>query len=157
MAGAAATPPFHFAHFLPEDEGVEGSTTKTVVYRNIYLLRFLNISLPLISMDEIGLDIGSVRAGASRVLVRWMRAHDVAHSYFDQICMTSGLGGRTLHGIREVLADVFANALLLGSRTGCGRTDSDPRRDATLSEARSDLSPPMPGLPEWRSPGWNGY
>lgn len=113
LAGSASTPPFPFCNFLPEDEGSEGATTKTVVYRNLYTLRFFAVSLPLFEDHELEIGDDKFEANASALLLRWLRAHDLAHSYFDQICFASGLTDPVLHGTREILADALADALLL--------------------------------------------
>lgn len=120
LAGSASIPPFPFSNFLPEDEGPEGATTKTVVYRNLYTLRFLAVSLPLLGEHELAVGGDRMEANASELLLRWLRAHDIAHSYFDQICLAAGLSDRVLHGTREILADALADALLLDG----GRADT---------------------------------
>ena len=105
-AGEAARFPHHFANFLPEDEGILGETTKTVVYANYYLRRLLTVSLPLLqsSAKETVPPIPEDEAG--RILLTWFRAHDVAHSYFDNLCRHAGLQERYLHVTREIIADL---------------------------------------------------
>lgn len=113
VAGQAAVPPFHFASFLPEDEGERGITSKTLVFQNLYLLRFVWISHRL-AENALGEDrCDGAPHVADVVLPQWLRAHDMAHSYFDNVCRSSGLGDSLLHVIREVLADTVADAAVL--------------------------------------------
>lgn len=112
VAGEAAVPPYHFANFLPEDEGQPGKTAKTVVYRNLYLLRFHRVTWPLIS--SLDGDVEPIpESDASTTLLHWLRAHDVGHSYFDSLCLEAGLSAHVLHATREVLADCIAHSVVL--------------------------------------------
>jgi hypothetical protein len=105
VAGEAARFPHHFASFLPEDEGLTGETTKTVVYLNYYLQRFFSVSLPIAGALADG-SVTRVRAHeAAQILLTWFRAHDIAHSYFDKVCHGSGLQESYVHAAREILAD----------------------------------------------------
>jgi hypothetical protein len=107
VAGEAARFPHHFANFLPEDEGIDGETYKTVVYANYYLKRFTSISLPLLRSALSGEMPGLSAAEHARILLTWFRAHDLAHSYFDNMCRRSGLQENFIHIAREVIADLI--------------------------------------------------
>ncbi|HEY4810410.1 MAG TPA: hypothetical protein VIH71_05060 [Solirubrobacteraceae bacterium] len=120
VAGQAAVPPFHFASFLPEDEGERGVTSKTLVFQNLYLLRFVWISHRL-AEKALGEDrCDGAPQVADVVLPQWLRAHDMAHSYFDNVCRSSGLSDKLLHAIREVLADTVADAAVLNDAADDG-------------------------------------
>jgi hypothetical protein len=106
VAGEAARFPHHFANFLPEDEGIDGETDKTVVYANYYVKRFTSISLPLLS-SAIANEMPELSTPESaKILLTWFRAHDLAHSYFDNLCRRSGLQENFIHVAREVIADL---------------------------------------------------
>jgi hypothetical protein len=111
MAGEAARFPHHFANFLPEDEGILGETAKTVVYVNYYIRRFFTVSLPLLQKSTEKAMPPIPEDEATSILLTWFRAHDVAHSYFDNLCRRAGLEDRYVHVMREIIADLVGFAV----------------------------------------------
>jgi hypothetical protein len=105
-AGEAGRFPHHFANFLPEDEDIDGETYKTVVYANYYLQRFGSISLPLLRAAVPHHVTELPPAEVATVLLTWFRAHDLAHSYFDNLCRRAGLQENFVHIAREIVADL---------------------------------------------------
>lgn len=119
VAGEAARFPHHFASFLPEDEGLTGETTKTVVYLNYYLQRFFSVSLPIADALAGGSLTRVSAHEAARILLTWFRAHDIAHSYFDKVCHGSGLQESYIHAARELLADCVGFAVVSNMLGSC--------------------------------------
>ncbi len=81
-AGESARFPKHFAYFLPEDEGVEGTHyNKTIVFRNVYAHRFEAASEMLVERYFPQLAAVPVRptTSADAALPIWMYGHDVGH------------------------------------------------------------------------------
>jgi hypothetical protein len=109
--------PQHFAYFLPEDEGVKGARIcKTVVYANVYRMRFGYISRPL---AERGLARHAEVSNddALNVMLLWFRGHDIGHQLrlpgtaFREL---GRLGRDRSIALQEALADVLGFLAVAG-------------------------------------------
>lgn len=111
LAGDLATHPIHIAHFLPEDEGnYDTQTFKTLIYRNLYLSRYKEITQPL-SIHCYKIDVLNKYENDKTlwsVLSNWFRGHDIGHVYFDQHCkQLPGVNRRKRYALQEACADLF--------------------------------------------------
>jgi hypothetical protein len=112
-AGEAAGHPKHFAYFMPEDEGIDGlppTEQRTLYLRNVHLIRYAEITLPL---GEAVLE-GPIRAAdvpVSSTLMPWIRGHDHGHNVvvattdFDP--WMDRLGKEPFYMLGEAYADVY--------------------------------------------------
>ena len=77
--GEANTFPKHFAYFMPEDGRVpERDETMTVLFRNVYVQQFHQVSAPV--MAAVVTDwAGGDPARVERALLTWLRGHDISH------------------------------------------------------------------------------
>lgn len=114
--GEAAIPPFHFAYFFPEDEGLEADQKTALVFGNGYRNRYEQITLPLAHRL-----LGASRStgGAARQFVGqllWLRAHDICHGIqlrtTDWKAIEDRFGSTTLAVLGEVMADVYGYLLI---------------------------------------------
>lgn len=116
--GEASAFPKHFAYFLPVDEGiadVDPAERKTILFRNVYDLRYERMSSRL---AEILLDGPQLRADVPPIapLLGWLRAHDVAHGLTlpgDDHAHTDGVGQEPAMALHEVTANVFGLLLAI--------------------------------------------
>lgn len=115
MGGESNAFPKHFAYFLPEDEGAGYGEVfnKTILFRNVYGLRYEHISKPLgealLKGHKPGDDV-DVRD----VLITWMRGHDIAHAVQTPRAGKLGpkdVGHEPWYSLQEAIADAFGSAM----------------------------------------------
>ncbi|MDO8211839.1 hypothetical protein [Conexibacter sp. CPCC 206217] len=117
MGGESNAFPKHFAYFLPEDEGAGYGDVynKTILFRNVYGLRYEYISKPL--GDKLlkghkpteGIDLRNV-------LITWMRGHDIAHAVTTPRAGKVGpkdVGHEPWYSLQEAIADAYGTAMSL--------------------------------------------
>ena len=115
MGGESNAFPKHFCYFLPEDEGAgfgkDGN--KTILFRNVYGLRYEKISKPLGEAllrghkPAEGVDVRDV-------LITWMRGHDIAHAVTTPRAGQVGpkeVGHEPWYSLQEAIADAFGTAM----------------------------------------------
>jgi hypothetical protein len=115
MGGESNAFPKHFAYFLPEDEGAGYGEVynKTILFRNVYGLRYEHISKPL--GDKLldghkpadGIDVRNV-------LITWMRGHDIAHAVSTPRAGKVGpkdVGHEPWYSLQEAIADAYGTAM----------------------------------------------
>jgi hypothetical protein len=115
MGGESNAFPKHFAYFLPEDEGAGYGEVfnKTILFRNVYGLRYEQISMPL----GAALLKGHKPAGdvdVRDVLITWMRGHDIAHAVQTPRAGKLGpkdVGHEPWYSLQEAIADAFGSAM----------------------------------------------
>jgi hypothetical protein len=115
MGGESNAFPKHFAYFLPEDEGAGYGDVynKTILFRNVYGLRYEHISKPL---DEALLRGHKPSEGVDvrDVLITWMRGHDIAHAVQTPRAGKVGpkeCGHEPWYSLQEAIADAFGSAM----------------------------------------------
>lgn len=115
MGGESNAFPKHFAYFLPEDEGAGygDEFNKTILFRNVYGLRYEYISKPL---GEALLDgyKPSPDLDIPNVLITWMRGHDIAHAVTTPRAGKVGpkdVGHEPWYSLQEAIADAFGTAM----------------------------------------------
>lgn len=115
MGGESNAFPKHFAYFLPEDEGAGYGPefNKTILFRNVYGLRYEHISKPLGAAllkghkPAAGVDIRSV-------LITWMRGHDIAHGVTTPRAGKVGpkdVGHEPWYSLQEAIADAYGTCM----------------------------------------------
>lgn len=115
MGGESNAFPKHFAYFLPEDEGAGYGEVfnKTILFRNVYGLRYDYISKPLgkaLLKGHKPADAVDVRD----VLITWMRGHDIAHAVQTPRAGKVGpkdVGHEPWYSLQEAVADAFGSAM----------------------------------------------
>jgi hypothetical protein len=131
MGGESNAFPKHFAYFLPEDEGAGYGEVfnKTILFRNVYGLRYDYISKPLgdalLKGHKPGADV-DVRD----VLITWMRGHDIAHAVTTPRVGRVGpkdVGHEPWYSLQEAIADAYGSAMSFTDTwlelAGCSRDD----------------------------------
>ncbi|MBS1869618.1 MAG: hypothetical protein JSS99_08140 [Actinobacteria bacterium] len=115
MGGESNAFPKHFAYFLPEDEGAGYGEVfnKTVLFRNVYGLRYQYISKPL--GDAL---LKGYRPNPSvdvrDVLITWMRGHDIAHAVTTPRVgrvEPKDVGHEPWYALQEAIADAYGSAM----------------------------------------------
>lgn len=115
MGGESNAFPKHFAYFLPEDEGAGYGEVfnKTILFRNVYGLRYDYISKPLGAAllkghkPADGVDVRNV-------LITWMRGHDIAHAVTTPRVGRVGpkdVGHEPWYSLQEAIADAYGSAM----------------------------------------------
>jgi len=131
MGGESNAFPKHFAYFLPEDEGAGYGEVfnKTILFRNVYGLRYQYISKPL--GDAL---LKGYRPNPSvdvrNVLVTWMRGHDIAHAVTTPRVgrvEPQDVGHEPWYALQEAIADAYGSAMAFTDRwlelAGCSLDD----------------------------------
>lgn len=131
MGGESNAFPKHFAYFLPEDEGAGYGEVfnKTILFRNVYGLRYDHISKPLgdalLKGHKPAEDV-DVRD----VLITWMRGHDIAHAVQTPRAGKVGpkdVGHEPWYSLQEAIADAFGSAMAFTptwlTHAGCSLDD----------------------------------
>ncbi len=115
MGGESNAFPKHFAYFLPEDEGAGYGEVfnKTILFRNVYGLRYQHISKPL--GDAL---LKGYRPNPSvdvrNVLITWMRGHDIAHAVTTPRVgrvEPKDVGHEPWYALQEAIADAYGSAM----------------------------------------------
>ncbi len=115
MGGESNAFPKHFAYFLPEDEGAGYGEVfnKTILFRNVYGLRYQYISKPL--GDAL---LKGYRPNPSvdvrNVLITWMRGHDIAHAVTTPRVgrvEPKDVGHEPWYALQEAIADAYGSAM----------------------------------------------
>jgi len=115
MGGESNAFPKHFAYFLPEDEGAGYGDVfnKTILFRNVYGLRYEYISKPL--GDAL---LKGYRPNPSvdvrNVLITWMRGHDIAHAVTTPRVgrvEPKDVGHEPWYALQEAIADAYGSAM----------------------------------------------
>jgi hypothetical protein len=115
MGGESNAFPKHFAYFLPEDEGAGYGEVfnKTILFRNVYGLRYQFISKPL--GDAL---LKGYRPNPSvdvrNVLITWMRGHDIAHAVTTPRVgrvEPEDVGHEPWYALQEAIADAYGSAM----------------------------------------------
>jgi hypothetical protein len=115
MGGESNAFPKHFAYFLPEDEGAGYGEVfnKTILFRNVYGLRYQHISKPL--GDAL---LKGYRPNPSidvrNVLITWMRGHDIAHAVTTPRVgrvEPRDVGHEPWYALQEAIADAYGSAM----------------------------------------------
>jgi len=115
MGGESNAFPKHFAYFLPEDEGAGYGEVfnKTILFRNVYGLRYQYISKPL--GDAL---LKGYRPNPSvdvrDVLITWMRGHDIAHAVTTPRVgrvEPKDVGHEPWYALQEAIADAYGSAM----------------------------------------------
>jgi len=131
MGGESNAFPKHFAYFLPEDEGAGYGEVfnKTILFRNVYGLRYDYISKPLgaaLLKGHKPADDVDVR----NVLITWMRGHDIAHAVTTPRVGRVGpqdVGHEPWYSLQEAIADAFGSGMSFTSTwlelAGCSLDD----------------------------------
>lgn len=131
MGGESNAFPKHFCYFLPEDEGAgfgkDGN--KTILFRNVYGLRYEQISKPLGEALLRGHKPGD-GVDVRDVLITWMRGHDIAHAVETPRAGQVGpkeVGHEPWYSLQEAIADAFGMAMSCTPRwlelAGCSLDD----------------------------------
>lgn len=131
MGGESNAFPKHFCYFLPEDEGAgfgkDGN--KTILFRNVYGLRYEKISKPLGDALLRG-HKPSEDVDVRDVLITWMRGHDIAHAVTTPRAGQVGpkeVGHEPWYSLQEAIADAFGTAMSFTPRwlelAGCSLDD----------------------------------
>jgi hypothetical protein len=131
MGGESNAFPKHFAYFLPEDEGAGYGEVfnKTILFRNVYGLRYDYISKPLgaaLLKGHKPADSVDVRD----ILITWMRGHDIAHAVTTPRVGRVGpkdVGHEPWYSLQEAIADAYGSAMSFTDTwlglAGCSRDD----------------------------------
>lgn len=115
MGGESNAFPKHFAYFLPEDEGAGYGEVfnKTILFRNVYGLRYQHISKPL--GDAL---LKGYRPNPSvdvrNILITWMRGHDIAHAVTTPRVgrvEPRDVGHEPWYALQEAIADAYGSAM----------------------------------------------
>lgn len=115
MGGESNAFPKHFAYFLPEDEGAGYGEVfnKTILFRNVYGLRYQHISKPL--GDAL---LKGYRPNPSvdvrNILITWMRGHDIAHAVTTPRVgrvEPKDVGHEPWYALQEAIADAYGSAM----------------------------------------------
>jgi hypothetical protein len=131
MGGESNAFPKHFAYFLPEDEGAGygPDANKTILFRNVYGLRYEHISKPL---GDAILDGYKPGAGVDipSALITWMRGHDFAHGVTTPSAGKVGpkdVGHEPWYSLQEAIADAYGSCLAFSPEwlefAGCSADD----------------------------------
>lgn len=115
MGGESNAFPKHFAYFLPEDEGAGYGEVfnKTILFRNVYGLRYEKISKPLGEALLKGRKPAE-DVDVRDVLITWMRGHDIAHAVQTPRAGKLGpkdVGHEPWYSLQEAIADAFGSAM----------------------------------------------
>jgi hypothetical protein len=131
MGGESNAFPKHFAYFLPEDEGAGYGEVfnKTILFRNVYGLRYDRISKPLGAALLKG-HKPAADVDVRNVLVTWMRGHDIAHAVTTPRVGRVGpkdVGHEPWYSLQEAIADAYGSAMSFTDTwlelAGCSRED----------------------------------
>lgn len=115
MGGESNAFPKHFAYFLPEDEGAGYGPefNKTILFRNVYGLRYEHISKPLgdriLKGHKPAADVNIPWA-----LITWMRGHDIAHGVTTPRAGKVGpkdVGHEPWYSLQEAIADAYGTCM----------------------------------------------
>ena len=140
MGGESNAFPKHFCYFLPEDEGAGfgEKSNKTILFRNVYGLRYEKISVPLGDALLNG-HKPSPDVDPRDILITWMRGHDIAHAVTTPRAGKVGpkeVGHEPWYSLQEAIADAFGTAMALTptwlNLAGC---DADDMIAVYLAEA----------------------
>jgi hypothetical protein len=115
MGGESNAFPKHFAYFLPEDEGAGYGEVfnKTILFRNVYGLRYEYISKPLGDALLKGYRVNP-SVDVRDVLITWMRGHDIAHAVTTPRVGRVGpkdVGHEPWYSLQEAIADAYGSAM----------------------------------------------
>jgi hypothetical protein len=115
MGGESNAFPKHFAYFLPEDEGAGYGEVfnKTILFRNVYGLRYDYISKPLGNALLKGYR-PNPSVDVRNVLITWMRGHDIAHAVTTPRVGRVGpkdVGHEPWYSLQEAIADAYGSAM----------------------------------------------
>jgi hypothetical protein len=115
MGGESNAFPKHFAYFLPEDEGAGYGEVfnKTILFRNVYGLRYDHISKPLGNALLKGYRPNPT-VDVRNVLITWMRGHDIAHAVTTPRVGRVGpkdVGHEPWYSLQEAIADAYGSAM----------------------------------------------
>lgn len=131
MGGESNAFPKHFAYFLPEDEGAGYGEVfnKTILFRNVYGLRYEYISKPLGDALLKGYRPNPT-VDVRNVLITWMRGHDIAHAVTTPRVgrvEPKDVGHEPWYALQEAIADAYGTAMSLTDTwlelAGCTRDD----------------------------------
>jgi len=131
MGGESNAFPKHFAYFLPEDEGAGYGEVfnKTILFRNVYGLRYDYISKPLGDALLKGCK-PSDDVDVRNMLITWMRGHDIAHAVTTPRVGRVGpkdVGHEPWYSLQEAIADAYGSAMSFTDRwlglAGCSLDD----------------------------------
>ena len=158
MGGESNAFPKHFAYFLPEDEGAGYGEVfnKTILFRNVYGLRYDHIS-KLLGDALLKGHKPSKDVDVRNVLITWMRGHDIAHAVTTPRVGPRRPEGRRPRGVvlaaggdnsrvrqRDVVHRHVARAGRLLARRHGRRL---PGRGAALPASRARRTGPTPAPP----------
>ncbi len=115
MGGESNAFPKHFAYFLPEDEGAGYGEVfnKTILFRNVYGLRYEHISKPLGNALLKGYR-PNPSVDVRNVLITWMRGHDIAHAVTTPRVgrvEPQDVGHEPWYALQEAIADAYGSAM----------------------------------------------
>jgi len=115
MGGESNSFPKHFAYFLPEDEGAGYGEVfnKTILFRNVYGLRYQYISKPLADALLKGYR-PNPSVDVRNVLITWMRGHDIAHAVTTPRVgrvEPKDVGHEPWYAMQEAIADAYGSAM----------------------------------------------
>jgi len=115
MGGESNAFPKHFAYFLPEDEGAGYGEVfnKTILFRNVYGLRYEYISKPLGNALLKGYR-PNPSVDVRDVLITWMRGHDIAHAVTTPRVgrvEPDDVGHEPWYALQEAIADAYGSAM----------------------------------------------
>jgi hypothetical protein len=115
MGGESNAFPKHFAYFLPEDEGAGYGEVfnKTILFRNVYGLRYEHISKPLGNVLLKGYR-PNPSVDVRNVLITWMRGHDIAHAVTTPRVgrvEPKDVGHEPWYALQEAIADAYGSAM----------------------------------------------
>jgi hypothetical protein len=115
MGGESNAFPKHFAYFLPEDEGAGYGEVfnKTILFRNVYGLRYEYISKPLGAALLKGYR-PNPSIDVRNVLITWMRGHDIAHAVTTPRVgrvEPQDVGHEPWYALQEAIADAYGSAM----------------------------------------------
>jgi len=115
MGGESNAFPKHFAYFLPEDEGAGYGEVfnKTILFRNVYGLRYEYISKPLGDALLKGYRPNPT-VDVRNVLITWMRGHDIAHAVTTPRVgrvEPKDVGHEPWYALQEAIADAYGSAM----------------------------------------------
>jgi hypothetical protein len=107
--------PKHFAYFLPEDEGAGYGEVfnKTILFRNVYGLRYDYITKPLGNALLKGYR-PNPSIDVRNVLITWMRGHDIAHAVTTPRVgrvEPNDVGHEPWYALQEAIADAYGSAM----------------------------------------------
>ncbi len=115
MGGESNAFPKHFAYFLPEDEGAGYGEVfnKTILFGNVYGLRYEHISKPLGNALLKGYR-PNPSVDVRNVLITWMRGHDIAHAVTTPRVgrvEPKDVGHEPWYALQEAIADAYGSAM----------------------------------------------